>query len=194
MPVLQGFGAKEGQMRKAMVKAGDVLTTAMAQYVESEEEFRKKFKTWFGNPTKPALADVVATMANMNGQFNRNNFTVVMGAANADENANMFSFTRAMYQDQRDQIHEQVKNWLETNPAMPMTIRPQFFDMPFISDRDQSQVETFLHELSHFAAGTIDYKKPLCYGMTGVTYCKNAGVTQAVRNAENVGFFLTSYA
>lgn len=80
-----------------------------------------------------------------------------------------------------------------TAPArLPMRLGPNFFAM---SDRElfeQSKVETFLHELSHHAAGTIDDKVGgECYGWTGVTRLKGLGPARAVWNAENVGFFCT---
>jgi hypothetical protein len=73
---------------------------------------------------------------------------------------------------------------------MTMRIGPALFAMPFTSLSVQSQVETFLHELSHHSAGTIDDTNGgECYGLVGVTRLKNLGPTRAVRNAENVGFF-----
>jgi hypothetical protein len=73
---------------------------------------------------------------------------------------------------------------------MPMRLGNNFFAMPFVSLSEQSQTETFLHELSHHAAGTIDDSNGgECYTMTGVNRLKGLGPVRAVRNAENVGFF-----
>ena len=193
MPRLTGFGKHEFAMKQAMRTAGAALVEAASSYVADEGEFNKKFKTYFGKINDQARDDLVATLANMNGQFQRDNFTIALGAPNANENANMIHFKTAHYQVSRDEIYQATMTYLANNPALSMIIRPIFFNLPFEALNNQSQVETFLHELSHFAAGTIDYKPPRCYEMTGVNYCKSAGVEVAVRNAENVGFFIASY-
>lgn len=74
--------------------------------------------------------------------------------------------------------------------TLPMKLGAAFFNMPDRSLFEQSKVETFLHELSHHAAGTIDDKNGgECYEWTGVTRLKGLGPSRAIWNAENVGFF-----
>lgn len=74
---------------------------------------------------------------------------------------------------------------------LPMRLGPNFFAMPERDMFGQSRIETFLHELSHHAAGTIDDSNGgECYGLDGVNRLKGLGPERAVRNAENVGFFL----
>lgn len=76
-----------------------------------------------------------------------------------------------------------------------MKLGQRFFTLPEISLSTQSQVETFLHELSHHAAATLDDKTGgECYDWSGITRLKGLGPLRAVRNAENIGFFLTRYA
>ena len=73
---------------------------------------------------------------------------------------------------------------------LPMRLGQNFFAMPDRELFEQSQVETFLHELSHHAAGTIDDSTSgNCYGWDGVSRLKGLGPDRAVRNAENVAFF-----
>jgi hypothetical protein len=147
---------------------------------------------WFGKANQNVKNDVVETLRNMNGQIERDNFKIVLGPPNGNENANMLHFSDAALPG-RDSIYQQIKAYLQTNPALPMTIRPQMLAMEKISLTTQSRVETFLHELSHFAAGTIDKDPPKCYDIAGVNYCKGKGAAVAVRNAENVGFFVTDF-
>ena len=74
---------------------------------------------------------------------------------------------------------------------LPMRLGPNFFIMPERDLFEQSRVETFLHELSHHAAGTIDDSKGgECYGFEGVNRLKGLGAQRAIYNAENIGFFL----
>ena len=75
---------------------------------------------------------------------------------------------------------------------LPMKLGAPFFAMPDYDLFEQSKVETFLHELSHHAAGTIDDEDGgNCYEWAGVNRLKGLGPARAVRNAENVGFFIT---
>lgn len=77
---------------------------------------------------------------------------------------------------------------------MVMRLGPAIGDMPFAESGCQCQVETFLHELSHHAAGTIDDKaRGECYERQGVLRLRAAGPARAVRNAENVAFFAMEY-
>ncbi len=131
----------------------------------------------------------------MFAQIRRADYTIQLGPDNGNENANMMHFSSAGYQSKPFEIYSDTANYLSSNNVanLPMTIRPQFFQLPVSSMAGQSQVETFLHELSHFAAGTIDYNPPACYDIVGANFCISQGITVAVRNAENVGFFIHSY-
>jgi len=75
--------------------------------------------------------------------------------------------------------------------SAPMHFYQGFFNMTGKLNDQQSQVETFLHELSHGAGATEDVDAPSCYGWSGVQYCKQNGTSTV--NAENYGFFLQSY-
>ena len=75
--------------------------------------------------------------------------------------------------------------------SAPMNFYQGFFALSGKLNDQQSQVETFLHELSHGAAATEDVDAPSCYGWQGVEYCKRNGSSTV--NAENYGFFLQSY-
>src|SRR5215471_15663900 len=98
MPKLQGFGKNEGAMKRAMKVAGEALLDASMAYINDEAAFAKKFKTYFGKINDQARDDLVATIANMNGQFQKDNFTITLGPPNANENANMTHFKTAHYQ------------------------------------------------------------------------------------------------
>ena len=77
------------------------------------------------------------------------------------------------------------------NGSAEMMIYQQFFEMKYKLGDQQSQIQTFLHELSHCAGGTHDVDDPKCYGWQGVLYCKQNGT--ASKNAENYGMFLQSF-
>ncbi len=118
-------------------------------------------------------------------------FEVRYGGASTD-NASMLSGSHAVSGGGSD--HTSFIDGLRQDgsaPAMlPMTLYDNWFAMPDYSVTEQSKVETFIHELSHHAAGTIDDKTGgECYEWTGVTRLKGLGPARAIWNAENVAFF-----
>lgn len=111
-----------------------------------------------------------------------------------DVPASMLHPTGRTFEDVQDRLDE----WNRTqNIHMPlsMEVGPIFFTLDEVRLMEQSQVQIFLHELSHHAAATIDdMSSGNCYGLSGVRRLKGLGPMRAVRNAENVSFFLTRYA
>jgi hypothetical protein len=198
MPTYSNFDTREKSIMTQVVhRAGEALASALAAYIQDDQRFRTKFKTWFGKTTPAAIEDVRTTLTLMNGELEHDNYSIALGAASGNENANVLHFTRvylhgrspvgAIWQANKDNAAD------KKSAPLPMTIRPKLLTMPLIDQTQQSQVETFLHELSHFAAGVIDYSPPNCYDVVGTTYCSNQSVDVAVRNAENVGFFVQSF-
>jgi hypothetical protein len=72
-----------------------------------------------------------------------------------------------------------------------------FEDMSRTQSNDQTQIETFIHELSHVAAGTKDMERAdhttnpqPCYGRVNALALAQNFPDQAQDNAENYGFFI----
>lgn len=196
MPKYEGFDPKTEKIAKQILtKAEEALTKAQTTYVETENLFRKNFNTWFGKTTKASIEDVVYSLALMGGEIQHNNYTIQLGAADGSEIANVLAFDRKYLhgRDPVDAIWRANKEDADSGNPSPMIFRPRMLKLPFVDQTSDSQVQTFLHELSHFAAGTIDYDAPNCYGIAGTKYCIGKGVDIAVRNAENVGFFIQSF-
>jgi hypothetical protein len=172
------------------------LEKAVADF--GTDGFRRSFQQVFGGGSvatiKQGEAILEQTIKNMFMRLQTLSFSVEYAALGGGENANMLSFAGAAPND----VTNLVDSYRSANgnaEAMPMKLGPNFFAMDRISLTEQSQIETFLHELSHHAAGTIDDKVGgECYTMTGVMRLKGLGPLRATRNAENVGFFLTRYA
>jgi hypothetical protein len=93
-------------------------------------------------------------------------------------------------------IRNYVANDVPTGADFPeMT----FFTHPFGGRRIQSQVQIYLHELSHHAGGTRDVKYPgdssqKCYEFDGVLAAAAIGPNKAIFNAENVAMFLMEFS
>jgi len=96
-----------------------------------------------------------------------------------------------MHDGKQKNVLEAQMDHVAKNGASVLSVYPLFFDLPYKATDAQSQVQSFLHELSHCAAGTVDVDAPKCYGMTGVDYCMKAG--KSANNAENIAMFLATY-
>lgn len=152
------------------------------------------------NLRKEAEDRLRSTIKEMFNRLNTMSFTVVYDAQMAP-NADMVNMNGASISEHRDQVDDyrtsdkaDAVGPLVRGGGLVMRIGPNVWSMPFTSFTDQSQVETYLHELSHFAVGTIDDELGgECYGLTGVQRLRSVGFVRAVRNAENVGFFLMEY-
>jgi hypothetical protein len=170
-------------------------------------EWRTRFNAWMGVATggdlKSAETTLQKSISNMFMRVGTVSFKVLYDAT-LPANAEMTSFAGKSPEEvtnEVDAFRSQNKDWnLGSGKSgteggmMTMRIGPALFAMPFRSLSVQSQVETFLHELSHHAAGTIDDKNGgECYELVGVTRLKGLGPARAVRNAENVGFFCTEW-
>lgn len=79
------------------------------------------------------------------------------------------------------------------NARLNIEIMPAFFELPYRGKDQDTQVETLIHEMSHHAANTDDEKVlgVTCYGLMGVKAARLAG--KASNNAENYGYFLSSF-
>jgi hypothetical protein len=95
-----------------------------------------------------------------------------------------------VYNNTRMNVLEAQMQYAKANGPSDLKVYPLFFGLTFLMKDSQCQVQSFLHELSHCAAGTVDIDAPACYGMQGVRYCMRNG--ESAKNAENIAMFLTS--
>jgi len=95
------------------------------------------------------------------------------------------------YEGKRVNVIEATEQWTADNGPLDMKFFDAYFDLPYKAFDAQSQVQVFLHELSHMAGGTVDVDAPAGYEWPGVQYC--ISIKKAAHNAENYGMFLASY-
>jgi hypothetical protein len=84
------------------------------------------------------------------------------------------------------------------NAGVKIKLPDRFFtQLKRTQSDDQTQIETFIHELSHVAAGTKDMNRPdhttnpqPCYGRLAALALAQNFPEQARDNAENYGFFI----
>lgn len=162
-------------------------------------KYRQVFAQVMGGGTVSSIKKAEGMLdKSIKAMFNRVatlSFTVAFVNLGAGTNAEMLHPTGQTLDNVQDKLDEYLASSSPVIGAMPMKLGAPFFAMPFTSLTEQSQVQTFLHELSHHAAATIDDQNGgECYGQTGVTRLKGLGPERAVRNAENVGWFLVRYA
>jgi hypothetical protein len=162
------------------------------------QNYRTHFALWMGGgsvATVKQAEDILnKELRNMFMRIATVSFSVEYNAAfGAHTNADMLSFSGAS-PDAVTNLVDEYRSGAGVADMMPMRLGDRFFAMPFKSLTEQSQVETFLHELSHHAAGTLDDTNGgECYGTVGVNRLKGLGPLRAVRNAENVGWFCTNW-
>jgi hypothetical protein len=216
MPSFTGFS----DTQLTQVKSAYQTTRKTLQQIVTHElpgdspstKFRAQFKNWIGDiparqdvhgEVKSAAAVLINTIKSMNAKVASLTFKVhydaTMGA-----NAEMLSwrFDQGNIQDLEDDVSFCKKDDTtgllvkDQRGGSPMTIGPAFFTLPARSLDQQSQAQSFMHELSHHAAGTIDDGDAAnpCYGQQGVDRLKGLGPLRAVRNAENVAFFVVQFS
>jgi hypothetical protein len=216
MAKFEGFaGQHRTDVDRIYKAARKALEAAVTDFDSSQ--FRTRFQDYMGTGSLSAVKagenSLKQSVRAMFGRVATLSFTVVYDPDLGDRtNADMWGYTGAGLSTQ--DIFSAVDEY-RSGPAsgykgldftdatgvqrvkggsLVMRLGPNIWDMPFTSTTEQSQVETFLHELSHHAAGTIDDQEGgECYGLPGVTRLKALGPARAVRNAENVGFFCVSY-
>lgn len=200
MAKLLGFSVDQEVAVKACMRSG---SAALEKFIgaatgSDSKGFRRVFQMVMGSGSaaddKQAEAIMLKSAQSMLAVLRTQRYKIRYAVLAPNENANMVhaKYTQAESSSKSVlQFTEEASNF----EALPMQLGPLFFNMPRISLSEQSQVETFLHELSHFGAGTVDQDAGgKCYGWDGCVRAKGQGPLFAVRNAENVGFLLTRYA
>jgi hypothetical protein len=196
MAKFNGFNANQMVVvDSAYREARRVLERAVERAGTStwREVFKRVMGSATGNALKEAEGALEETIKTMHLRIAGASFDVTYEPTFTNTNADMLSgkFSQsgggALHTTFIDELRQQG-----VAPArLPMRLGPNFFTMPERDMFGQSRIETFLHELSHHAAGTIDDSNGgECYGLEGVNRLKGLGPKRAVRNAENVGFFL----
>lgn len=210
MAKFEGFNQTQLTEVKKIYTESRVILEKIVKDFDSAQ-FRQRFKDWMGTASVSDLKSAEKSLqSSINVMFSRVatlSFCVTYDAGMSANgtNADMWGFTGAdmsaqdvltLADDYRSSNLSVVDAGITrvSGGALVMRLGSNLWTMPFKSLTEQSQVETFIHELSHHAAGTIDDKNGgECYGLTGVNRLKAAGPARAVRNAENVGFFCMSY-
>jgi hypothetical protein len=160
------------------------------------DAFRQVFGQIMGGGTssvvKQAEKDLEETIKVMHARIAGQSFDVTYEPTFGNTNADMLSVSHTVSGggSAHTSFVDEARQEGAVAARLPMRLGPNFFTM---QDRElfgQSKIETFLHELSHHSAGTIDDEDGgECYDWDGVCRLKGLGPARAVRNAENVGFF-----
>ena len=156
------------------------------------------FERWFGSARVVTdLTRVQNVISKMSHALNNTKFTIsdCKGTCGATTNAQAHKLLLQDSSGTQQRGKAVSYNTLNTATWIEMDLCDNFFDgLPRIQSNDQTQLETFLHELSHLAAGTEDelYLGSEAYGRTaamGLASNPNT-ISLARNNAENYGFFI----
>jgi Lysine-specific metallo-endopeptidase len=184
-----GFDKRqEDKMRKIVGTASIAIGKAYGSHVKTTDG--KEYCTWFGTGPKGTVKNVLHRMnyAMTNGTIDIN-FTAAGLCAIPGTNA--VSYMPA-------------PGWglagvgAAGSMAFNMDICPRLLNiMASLGSDNQSQVGTFLHELSHLLGGTNDVVFPgtavTAYGSTAAKKLAKTYPASAVNNAENYGFYISSF-
>jgi hypothetical protein len=219
MPKYKGFSFKEKwKMGSVISDAKYCIHFAQKEAFKDYKGFIKRADKYFdlrksAGGAEAATHLIMKTVSSMRLTIDSDMYVIIKGGDAGNTNADMMTISQEQvnmgggdrrWQAKQSRLQGTIMyagkpiNMLEARMisfgqkgSAPMTLYKGFFALSHKLNDQQSQVETFLHELSHGAAGTHDVDEPKCYGMQGVDFCKKQG--SATRNAENYGFFLQSY-
>ena len=219
MPRFQGFSAQEKQRMEIIINASKYcIHKAQDEAFSDYREFIRRAHKYFdlrnvsgGHEAGTHL--IMKTVSSMRLMIDSDTYHIIKGGDKGNTNADMstvIGFHRVKFGGDKKQTAIQARtqgtmmysgrpvNAYEARllsygqkGSAPMHFYKGFFELSGKLNDQQSQVETFLHELSHGAGATEDVDAPSCYGWQGVEYCKRNGTSTV--NAENYGFFLQSY-
>jgi hypothetical protein len=196
MAKFNGFsGAQLPVVTKAYQESRRILESIVTSKFGSDQ-FRQVFGQIMGggatSAVKAAEKVLEDTIKTMHLRIAGQSFDCTWEPTFGNTNADMLSaqYTASGSGSAHTNLIDDLRQQGVAPARLPMRLGPNFFNMPFRSLFDQSQTETFLHELSHHTAGTIDDDNGGdCYEWVGVCRLKGLGPDRAVRNAENVAFF-----
>jgi hypothetical protein len=161
-------------------------------------KFDTNFVKYFGPVEKSSLIYLTDCVKAMAAKIASLTFKVYYDANYTGGNAMMASYiTRNVATGQNFASVDDIQNLelAQTNTGgSRMTIGPSCLTQTMWQQDGQCIIESFLHELSHHAAGTVDDNNGgECYGLIGVNRLKAMGSDRATRNAESVGFFCMAW-
>lgn len=218
MPRFQGFSQLEIQkMRDVINDSKYCLHKAQEEAFSDYREFIKRAHKYFdlrkaNGGAEAATHLIMKTVSSMRLAIESDVYVIIKGGDKGNTNADMMTIGqhRIGFGGNKTEVAKQARtqgtimymgNHINAYEARlishtqkgsaPMNLYRGFFALSHKLNDQQSQVETFLHELSHGAAGTHDVDEPSCYGLSGVEYCKRNGSSTV--NAENYGFYLQSF-
>ena len=212
MPRMSGFGFFEKRkINSAVLDAKTCLNKALTEAFGNNDAFQKRADKYFGG-SEAQMHLIMKTINSMKVLIGSDSYRIVRGGDQDGTNAEAENIPQreikfkgsaekkartalhqgtAIYAGKVVNVVEAITQYASANAAPEITLYDLYFKLPYKLGDNQSQVETFLHELSHTAAGTHDVDAPKCYGYNGVVYCR--GINKGASNAESYGMFLQSY-
>jgi hypothetical protein len=185
-----GFNADQEQaMRQVVSNAGTALSKAYAAMIKNTDT--ASFTTWFGTGNRASVQRIVQLMnyAMINGVVNIS-YTAGGHCANGTTNAVAYAPNGVWVQPDISGAGSKVADF-------NMDVCPRFLKiMALLGSENQSQVGTFLHELSHLVGNTNDEVYPggaVAYGATAAKRLAKDYPATAINNAENYGFYISSF-
>ncbi|HUY15479.1 MAG TPA: hypothetical protein VMX16_17890 [Terriglobia bacterium] len=208
MPNFNGFSPKQlVALWKAHRNAGVALKRAAEALqvfkAEGGRPFRGLLSSWFGDDSTETVNHLESVVENMVHQYDGDNWVGVYTATlpmNAYAVAEAFHRKGTSHAELLSQVKSLIDEKVATGQRLVIQFSQRFFELDAVGTQPgmESQMQTFLHEFSHVAAGTKDYHweksgDKFCYGVEGCDVAKKRGASKARNNAENISFFLSEF-
>ena len=182
------------KIKSIVVEATRILALADNDLAGKRPGHYDFFKTWFGIVKNDEFGQVRAVITKMYNALYTSTINLTyndMGTCDGN------TFAEALAPDKPESYKK-----IEDAPDHDMVICPEFFNLNRFEPQnpgDDTQMETFLHELSHLVGGTNDEPHPTevgkeAYGSATAMQLAQTNPESARNNADNYGFYCMDMA
>lgn len=228
LPLLDFSEEQLADLHAVLPEAGRALDNCHKSCQALDRTFKEEFKKWFREPSEsnqPTVKLLAWTVEQMRDRFhNSGNNLVVEFCDDWDimqgDYGNVASFANRLARTESlpnkparpaSDLRETINSYYGFGNVAKIRLSTTTFYLPRTSKEELSQLVVFLHELSHWAAGTRDMKKASkaassageevlkCQGIeSGIRWAADRGkypdgVMRAAQNADNVAYFVASF-
>lgn len=202
MPKMIGFtGSEQDKVQKVLRSARKCIDTALTVVFNKNDKFTTRMAKYFAMDETNITSLVMKVLNSMKLVIDTDYYEIHKAPQSdgPSSNADCASWQMAnqqgtmVYKGKEQNVIEAQIAHATASGASKMRLFPLFFGLATFKADKQCKIQSFLHELSHCAGGTIDVSdngiNP--YGMDGVKRCRIA--KKSGKNAENVAMFIASF-
>ena len=184
----------EKKINSIVAEATRILAVADKDLSGKRPEHHVIFKRWFGTVQNDEFGQVRSVITKM---YNALHKSTINFEYNNGGTCNGNVYAEALAPDEPESYND-----IQNANDHDMVICPEFFNLNRFEPQnlgDDTQMETFFHELSHLVGGTDDEPHPTqvgqkAYGSAAAQQLATANPQSARNNADNYGFYCMDMA